>query len=117
MVDKFNDDDSVRVCVASIRAAGEGINLHKNCNTVVFTELWWNPGTHNQAEDRVHRIGQNEHVDIYYLIADNTIESDIWEMIDEKQKVIDKAIDGIYDDDDVRGFVSELIDKIRAKGD
>ncbi|MHA1289844.1 MAG: SNF2-related protein, partial [Candidatus Thorarchaeota archaeon] len=61
-IDAFNNDPDVKVCIASMKAAQEGVNLQKSCSTAIFVELGWTPGEHNQAEDRVHRIGQDEQV-------------------------------------------------------
>ena len=62
-----------RAAVLSITAAGVGLTLHA-ANCVVFTELYWNPGQLLQAEDRVHRVGQQLQVDIKYLICTGTLD-------------------------------------------
>jgi SNF2 family DNA or RNA helicase len=50
---------------------------------------------HDQAEDRIYRIGQkSDSVNIYYLLAENTIEEQIAKLIDEKRKVITSIVDG-----------------------
>lgn len=107
MIDQFSNDEDVELCIASLRAAGVGINLQVS-SRAVFTEIGWTPSEHNQAEDRIHRIGQDKQVDIYYLMAENTIEEDIFNLINEKQKKIDEAIDGIIDDSK-KGMALELI--------
>lgn len=90
-VDAFNN--GARVCVCSIKAGGVGINL-QSADTAIFCELGWTPSEHRQAEDRLHRIGQAGNVQCYYIVAENTIEQSIADVLMEKQKIIDAAIDG-----------------------
>jgi len=60
-----------------------------------FLELGWTPGEHDQAEDRVHRIGQEaSSVNAWYLLADGTVENDIAHLIDKKRQVIATVLDG-----------------------
>jgi SWI/SNF-related matrix-associated actin-dependent regulator 1 of chromatin subfamily A len=49
------------------------LTLHA-ANCVVFVELFWNPGQLLQAEDRVHRVGQQRDVDIKYLICKGSLD-------------------------------------------
>lgn len=91
-VDVFQSDDNCRVFIGNIIAAGVGLTLTV-ASTVLFTELDWTPSAHDQAEDRCHRIGQKNNVNVYYLLAPNTIEMKIIDIIDEKRKMIDAVID------------------------
>lgn len=93
MVDTFQEDPGCRVFVGTM-AAKEGLTLTAASATCFF-ELWWTPGDHDQAEDRVHRIGQEaDSVMAYYLIAENTIEEEIMDILDDKREVLASALDG-----------------------
>lgn len=108
-IDDFNSSSNINICVVSTTVGGEAINL-QSADTVVFAELEWTPSAHSQAEDRVHRMGQTKTVDVYYLIADNTIEEKIFNVIDEKQKQIDQAINGMTGMSKT-GFLTKIYDE------
>ena len=92
-VNAFQTQRSYRVAILSITAAGTGITLN-SADLVVFGELYWTPGLLLQAEDRVHRIGQDRPVEMHYLLAKNTIDDIIWPLIEKKLFVLGKAMDG-----------------------
>ena len=110
IVDEFNN--GTRSVVVSMKAGAEGINLQSS-STVIFTEFAWTPGEMAQAEDRVHRIGQKNSVNIYYLIGKNTIDEDIIEMLDKKREIIEKTLDNmILDDSENKNSIIEIANKI-----
>lgn len=110
-VKKFNGDDSVRLFIGNIKAAGIGLNLHTACSNVCFLEIGWTPADHDQAEDRVHRIGQEaESINIWYLLTTGSIEENIIELIDKKRQVLSEVLDGKEVDSD--SILSELLNKI-----
>ncbi|MET0784225.1 MAG: DEAD/DEAH box helicase [Leifsonia flava] len=92
-IDAFNNDPEVAVAVCSLTAAGVGVNLQAASN-VVLAELSWTAAEQTQAIDRVHRIGQDEPVTAWRIIAAHTIDSKIAELIDAKQGLAARALDG-----------------------
>jgi len=70
-----------------------GLNL-VNANNVILADMWWNPSVEDQAVDRTHRLGQEKEVNIYKIIVENTIESDILKLQDKKRDLRDNVIDG-----------------------
>lgn len=113
-VDAFQNDDRIRLFVGNIKAAGVGITLTKASSTC-FLELEWTPGIHDQAEDRVHRIGQDaDSVNAYYLLAAGTMEETIAELIDSKRRVLSQVLDG--KDIETDSMLSELLQKYSKGG-
>lgn len=84
---KFQNDDNIRLFIGSIKAAGVGLTLTKASN-VLFVEFEWRPGDHEQAEDRAHRIGQKDNVTAWYLLDENTIDFNIYNMLERKRQTI-----------------------------
>lgn len=103
-VDRFQEDDSCMVFIGQIKAAGVGLTLTK-AEIVIMNSLDWVPGNHEQAEDRAYRIGQKETVNIYYMLIDETIDTIIWDILNDKKKVIGT----IMGEDDI---ISEFLNKI-----
>ena len=92
-IDAFNEDAHVAIAVCSLTAAGVGLNLQAASN-VVLAELSWTAAEQTQAIDRVHRIGQDEPVTAWRIIAAHTIDTKIAELIDTKQGLALRALDG-----------------------
>ncbi|MBN9224531.1 MAG: helicase [Microbacterium sp. SCN 70-27] len=94
-IDAFNGDPGVAVAVCSLTAAGVGLNMQAASN-VVLAELSWTAAEQTQAIDRVHRIGQDEPVTAWRIIAAHTIDTKIAELIDSKQGLAARALDGAH---------------------
>ena len=92
-IDAFVEDPDVAIAVCSLTAAGVGLNLQVASN-VVLAELSWTAAEQTQAIDRVHRIGQDEPVTAWRIIAAHTIDSKIAELIDSKAGLAARALDG-----------------------
>ncbi|MBO1902309.1 DEAD/DEAH box helicase [Leucobacter weissii] len=92
-IDAFNNDPEVSVAVCSLTAAGVGVNLQA-ASDVVLAELSWTDAEQTQAIDRVHRIGQEEPVTAWRIVAAQTIDAKIAELIDAKAGLAARALDG-----------------------
>jgi SNF2 family DNA or RNA helicase len=96
-IDAFVNDPDVHVAVCSLTAAGVGLNLQVSSN-VVLAELSWTNAEQTQAIDRVHRIGQTEPVTAWRIIAAQTLDGRIAELVDAKAGLAARALDGSEED-------------------
>ena len=96
-IDAFVKDPDVAIAVCSLTAAGVGINLQVASN-IVLAELSWTDAEQTQAIDRSHRIGQTEPVTAWRIIAAQTIDARIAELIDSKAGLAARALDGSEDE-------------------
>ena len=92
-IDAFTEDPEVEIVVCSLMAAGVGLNLQVASN-LVLAELSWTDAEQTQAIDRIHRIGQAEPVTAWRIIAAQTIDTRIAELIDSKAGLAARALDG-----------------------
>ena len=122
-IDAFQNDPDVAVAVCSLMAAGVGLNLQVASN-LVLAELSWTDAEQTQAIDRIHRIGQAEPVTAWRIIAAQTIDSKIAELIDAKSGLAARALDGAMDEDiegsvdvQLEALVGLLTDALVAEGD
>ncbi|MCH8486568.1 MAG: DEAD/DEAH box helicase [Candidatus Cyclonatronum sp.] len=90
-VDRFQQDDSKKLFLISLKAGGEGLNLTA-ADYVFIMDPWWNPAAERQAMDRTHRIGQTENVFVYRLVCPDTVEEKILKLQERKQKLSDQLI-------------------------
>ncbi|XP_024993672.1 SWI/SNF-related matrix-associated actin-dependent regulator of chromatin subfamily A-like protein 1 isoform X1 [Cynara cardunculus var. scolymus] len=93
LVTDFQDKDAIKAAVLSIKAGGVGLTLTA-ASTVIFAELSWTPGDIIQAEDRAHRIGQASSVNVYYLLANDTVDDIIWDVVQSKLENLGQMLDG-----------------------
>ncbi|CAN6206263.1 unnamed protein product [Urochloa humidicola] len=99
--------DSPTVLLASLKAAGAGVNLTA-ASTVYLFDPWWNPGVEEQAMDRVHRIGQKKEVKVVRLIVKDSIEERILSLQEKKKRLISSAFGKKGGKDDKEMRVEEL---------
>jgi SNF2 family DNA or RNA helicase len=118
-IDGFVNDPDVAIAVASLTAAGVGLNLQVASN-VVLAELSWTDAEQTQAIDRSHRIGQTEPVTAWRIIAAQTLDARIAELIDSKAGLAARALDGSDEevsaspDVQLEALVALLTDALRA---
>jgi len=91
-VEEFRKNPKKYVFVGTISSAGEGLTLTE-ASYAVFFDLHWNPAKIWQAEDRIHRIGQEKRVNIYNFVMKDTIEEKILKKLEEKRILIENVID------------------------
>ncbi len=91
LIDKFQNDENVKVMILSLKAGGTGLNLTSATN-VIHYDLWWNPAVEDQATDRTYRIGQDKNVMVHRMITLGTFEEKIDEMLKSKKELADLAI-------------------------
>ena len=84
-------EGQVGVFLISLKAGGVGLNLTA-ADTVIHYDPWWNPATENQATDRAWRIGQDQPVFVYKLIARGTLEEKIQEMQGRKAELANAVL-------------------------
>jgi SNF2 family DNA or RNA helicase len=92
IVDAFMNDPEPTVFLLSLKAAGTGLNLTRASYVFIF-DPWWNPAAENQAIDRSHRIGQENPVIIYRLIASQSVEEKVVAMQEEKRQLFADLVD------------------------
>ncbi|MEK0245432.1 SNF2-related protein [Bifidobacterium mongoliense] len=91
LVDQFNRDDTP-VFLISLKAGNTGLNLTGAC-VVVHADPWWNAAAQEQATDRAHRIGQTQDVNVYQVVAKDTIEERIVSLQHEKSDLASRFVD------------------------
>jgi superfamily II DNA or RNA helicase len=118
----FDDDPEVAIAVCSLMAAGVGLNLQVASN-LVLAELSWTDAEQTQAIDRIHRIGQTEPVTAWRIIAAQTIDTKIAELIDAKSGLAARALDGAAEEDgassidvQLEALVALLTEALAAEG-
>ena len=104
LVDSFNTDDTP-VFLISLKAGNTGLNLTGAC-VVIHADPWWNAAAQNQATDRAHRIGQTQDVNVYQIVAKDTIEERILNLQQSKTDLASRFVDEASSS--TGGFVAAL---------
>jgi SNF2 family DNA or RNA helicase len=110
-VDKFQKNPKIKIIVCSLGAGGVGFTMTAS-RSVLFFEQGWTPAIHDQAEDRTHRIGQKNAVTAYYMLGKDTIDEDIYKLIEKKREIVSAASDGIVTSE--TPLIRDLIDKLAS---
>ncbi|RRU15569.1 DEAD/DEAH box helicase, partial [Stenotrophomonas sp. 278] len=118
-VERFMQGE-VPIFLISLKAGGVGLNLTR-ADTVIHFDPWWNPAAENQATDRAHRIGQDQPVFVYKLIAAGSIEERIAEMQERKAALAETILDGggatgpRFSDEDLQALLAPLPGAVARK--
>lgn len=108
----FQDPAGPDLLVASTGVAAQGLTLTR-ATQVAFLELEWTPALMDQAEDRLHRIGQRDAVTAWYLLAAHSIDEDVSRVLERKRGIVGAVTDGLADESEgtVEAVVRELRDR------
>jgi len=90
-IQSFQNDESIRVFLISLKAGGVGLNLTA-ADYVYIVDPWWNPAVEQQAIDRTHRIGQTKNIFAYRMICKDTIEDKILQLQEKKRSLAKELI-------------------------
>jgi SWI/SNF-related matrix-associated actin-dependent regulator of chromatin subfamily A-like protein 1 len=93
-VDAFQSDPATKVLCSSIAAGGVGITLTA-ASDVLLVEQGWTPADLDQAVDRCHRIGQRDSVTGWVMITKDTVDEDIYALVEKKRVHVDAVVDGV----------------------
>ena len=91
IIDEFAKNDKT-ILIAQINAGGTGLNI-QSASTVVICEPQFKPSVENQAIKRAHRMGQTETVFVYRLLASNSIDMKMKEVLKQKQEIFNAFAD------------------------
>ena len=92
VIEKFRSGQA-QVFLISLKAGGSGLTLTE-ADYVYVMDPWWNPAAEEQAIDRAHRIGQTKKVNVYRMVATDTIEAKVVELQDRKRQLISSVMNG-----------------------
>ncbi len=110
-VDQFQENEKIKVFVGNLKAAGVGLTLTA-AEAVIMNDLSFVPAEHAQAEDRAYRYGQKNNVLVYYPIFENTIEGVIYDILNNKKKVIGTVMgDELQESGDIVEEILKLINR------
>lgn len=115
LIDKFRDDPNCKVFIAQTKAGGIGINL-VNTRNVMFADIPFTPDWIEQPYKRIHRPGQTRTCNIYFTIARDTIDEQLYSLVAEKagdiNEIVDKDKEGVIDYHDIQEeLLKELLNK------
>lgn len=114
-VNRFQNDESCRVFIGNMKAASEGLTLTA-ASDVVFCELGWTPAIHEQCVGRCYgRVNDLHGATAWYLLAEKTIDQDIFELLEKKKVIVDAVTDG-EDPVESGNVMIDLLKKLTERG-
>jgi len=108
---KFQDDPSTRIFLGTWQRSGTGITLTA-ASYMIFIDTPFTAAEFEQNSDRIHRIGAKNPVFIYNLIAKDTIDERVWEIVNDKEAISDYIVDEKISEkglNSLRKYIEEFI--------
>lgn len=107
LANSFQTSRANRVLVLSLRVGGLGLNLQE-AYYVFHIDQWWKPIVERQAEDRIHRFGQNSKVNIVKYVCLGPLEEGIESILTSKHDLFDNIVDNVSIDPDLRSQLDRI---------
>ena len=109
-VDRFQNDESCRIAVGTVGAMGTGLTMTA-ASYVIFVDKDWAQTNNDQSEDRAHRIGTTKNVTIISMVAKDTIDEHIEDILANKAFLFDSVVEGkTAEKPDKIALIKELLD-------
>lgn len=116
LMDRFRDDDSIQVFI-STDAGGTGLNL-QNASALINLDVPWNPAVLDQRIARVHRLGQKQKVQVFLMVAADSYEERVLELVGSKRDLFDNVVKGDASEDVVgvsKRMLQTLVDELSGE--
>ena len=107
-VERFQTDPNCKLAIGTIGAMGTGLTLNK-ASYVFFIDKKWNSGENEQAEDRAHRIGTANTVNIISLVAKDTVDEGVEDYLVENKNLFQRIVDGKGTKVDIKTILTKLL--------
>lgn len=105
---RFQNDPECKVAIGTIGAMGTGFTMNKASYVFFVDKKYWE-AENRQAEDRAHRIGVDHTVNIISLVAKNTIDEGIEELLRENKELFDRVIEGKGSRIDIKAILTKIL--------
>jgi SWI/SNF-related matrix-associated actin-dependent regulator 1 of chromatin subfamily A len=92
-IEQFKNNCNCQIGLFSIGSCGTGLNLTV-ATTILFAEMYWSRNSHAQAEDRIHRIDQNEPCNIFYAMFSESLDEIIYNKLQKTKRLTEAVVDG-----------------------
>lgn len=107
-VKRFQEDAECKVAIGTIKAMGTGLTLTAG-TYVIFMDKAWTPADNEQAEDRCHRIGTEGTVNVITMVAKNSIDEKIEEILLDKKELFEQIVEGNFEVRDKKKLLQQLL--------
>lgn len=114
VLEEFDKSEEACLLIMTLKTGGVGLNLTK-ARHVFHLEPWWNPAAENQGTDRVHRMGQTDHVHVIRMLVEHSIEENIQEYKAKKSQIFDALFSetekGLKEEISTKNFAHQKLSK------